>query len=241
MAFCPNCGTELKGTPNFCPNCGYKLSDYQFEQASGQNVYSEAGQSAGPSASSQNNAGAASGSSDDLPVYDVVLVQLDSCPKETCLDLLEDLMGYSTNLAENVIKECPTLIATSLTKKQAVTIAQAFSEYGADMTIYTPDGAINFEGKERAHISASSYSKTGYNGSIYRSDGSMIGLAAAVIGTLTAANLINSVNSFNRPGVYDNFFRPGFTTRPGKTTRPGGPGGFGGPERPGGPGRPGPR
>ena len=31
MAFCPNCGNELKGTPNYCPNCGQKLSDYKFE------------------------------------------------------------------------------------------------------------------------------------------------------------------------------------------------------------------
>ncbi|MBR2778589.1 MAG: zinc ribbon domain-containing protein [Firmicutes bacterium] len=239
MAFCPNCGNELKGTPNYCPNCGQKLSDYKFETVN-PNMSSNQPQSAAAdssAASAQTGGAASSDTSEQLPVHDVVLVRLDSCPKETCLDLLEDLMGYSTDLAENVIKECPTLIATSLTKKQAVTIAQAFSEYGADMTIYTPDGAINFEGKERAHISANTYSKNGYNGSIYRSDGSMIGLAAAVIGTLTAANFISGVNSFNRPGVYDNPFRPGFTTRPRKTTRPGGPGGFGGPGKPGGPGR----
>lgn len=23
--YCPNCGYELKGSPNYCPNCGYKL------------------------------------------------------------------------------------------------------------------------------------------------------------------------------------------------------------------------
>lgn len=252
MAFCPNCGTELRGTPNFCPNCGQKLSDYQFQTAAGpgpsaapqpQTAYTSQAQAAQTAYTAQTaagqaaanaqagSAGSASDLSDSRPVHDVVLVRLDSCPKDTCLDLLEDLLGYSTDLAENVVTECPALIATSLTKQQAVTIAQAFSEYGADMTIYTPDGAIDFEGKERAHISASNYSNNGYNGSIYKADGSMIGLAAAVIGTLTAANLISGVNTFNRPGVYDNPFRPGFTTRPKKTTRPGGPGGFGGPGR----------
>ena len=232
MAFCPNCGTELNGTPNYCPNCGQKLSDYQYETLNSNLSSGTAQTASASSASYAQSAAASSGTSEQLPVYDVVLVRLDSCPKETCLDLLEDLMGYSTDLAENVIKECPTLIATSLTKKQAITIAQAFSEYGADMTIYTPDGAIDFEGKERAHISANTYSNSGYNGSIYRSDGSMIGLAAAVIGTLTAANFISGVNTFNRPDVYDNPFKPGFTTRPRKSTRPGGPGGFGGPGKP---------
>lgn len=234
MAFCPNCGVELNGSPNFCPNCGQKLGVYQYEAGTAQASYT--------TASTSSASSAVSDTSEELPVHDVVLVRLDSCPKATCLDLLEDLLGYSTDLAEGVIKECPALIATSLTKRQAITIAQAFSEYGADMTIYTPDGAIDFEGKEpTVHITANSYSSGGYNGSIFKSDGTMIGLAAAVIGSLTAANLISSAGTYHRPGVYDNLFRPGYTTRPAKyAKRPPAPApkpasfGHGGPARPAG-------
>ena len=239
MAYCPNCGNKLNGMPNFCPNCGANLSDVQYTAPeTGENIAGAAAQTAGTT-----------GQADHRPIYDVVLVRLENCSKETCMDLLQGLLGYEADLAEKVIEDCPSLIGTSLTRPQAVTIAQAFSEYGADMTIYSPDDSEDFEGKEEepqqqtggtayqggfqngygnsgfSGAAASGqpiYTGNGYTGSVFKEDGSLIGTAAAVIVSLAAVNLISGASKWDRPDGNNNIFRPAFSTKPpGRPPRPG--------------------
>ena len=170
------------------------------------------------------------------------MVDLGSCSKSDAIDMLEDLLGYSTTMAKSMVKNLPTLIGSNMTKKQAVTVAQAFCEYGVDMTLYTPDGPVEMEGKEPIIMD-----------DVYTENSDFTDVALAVLGSLTAANMVSAVNPWNRPIMSGSIMRSPFDMYPTPQHRRrnvslmeellgGGPGmdPFGGPRRgPGGFGGPG--
>lgn len=178
MSYCPNCGSLIQSPSNYCPNCGFCLTSA----------------SAAGTVQKEEPASAVSGTARDLlPRYDVVLVRLGSCSKTACAELIQDMLGCSSTLTESMLRQLPVLLAANLTESQAMTIAQAFCEYGADMTVYTPDGAVDLAGKAVTPV--------------FDDDSAFTAAAAATLATLTAANCVRQVIRWDRPDLYDHIFR----------------------------------
>ena len=183
--FCPNCGKEITQIVNFCPFCGYSL------------------QTASTSAIIIPDAVSTSVSSG---TYGLVLVSCGTCSETVTADLLEDIFGYSSSAAENLIAQAPVEIGQKMSESEASYVARMFSEYGIEVSI------IN-EKDEYIDPSKSAVS------SVFNSDGSLIAAAAAVIGALSAANRVTAYRKFKKPSLVSRIFRTLFTPKPPKHMR----------------------
>ncbi|MBR0464163.1 MAG: zinc ribbon domain-containing protein, partial [Clostridia bacterium] len=116
MPFCPKCGAQVPQSANFCPNCGQNLAAAAV--ASGVNaVYTGDG-------------------------YAVMLVSAGTASAAVAADLISDACGYTDAEALTLVANAPTLIAQSLTKQQAVYLAQCMTEYGLEAAIFDRTGSI---------------------------------------------------------------------------------------------------
>ena len=119
--FCSNCGKELNNNANFCSYCGTALN-----QASMQTVQTI------PVQTTLAN----SGSGD----YRLVLVDTNNTNDSVVANLLEDLLNYSYEDADQLVDLAPVEIADNLSLVQARTLAQAFNEYGCDVSVLDEHG-----------------------------------------------------------------------------------------------------
>lgn len=166
MPFCPNCGTETNSSMKFCPNCGEPLTAASTPE---------------PVQLQDND-------------YRIIFISLGTCGKSDAKDLLEDVLGYTSSEASTLVKNLPADIALNLTLEQAQYIAQAFSEYGADVAVMKGDSYVDIG--------------SGAVSSVYANDGSFLTGVAAALALITAANRVHQIQRYERPGLFDHIFRP---------------------------------
>ncbi len=169
MSYCPYCGKAVTADMSFCPSCGSSLSsEIRMYDLSNTLI---------------------SGSGD----YRVYLIGIETGKKEEIADLLEDVLGYTALSADNLVANVPVQIAANLSLKQAAVIAQAFEEYGAELSVTN--------GEETEDISA--YTSAS---SLFNSDGSFLASAAMILATLSAANRLKSINKPKKPSLLERVF-----------------------------------
>ena len=118
MPFCVNCGTELSEGMKYCPGCGRAVD------------------APAPAAPEPIDFGTPVERSD----YSVILVSQGSATKTALRELLEDMLGYTVTDARKLTNGMVMEVARGLTAAQAIYIAQALTEYGAQAAIATPSG-----------------------------------------------------------------------------------------------------
>ncbi len=167
--YCAYCNCQISPDANFCPGCGAPTYDSLIKT-----------ETVTPETAASDSASG---------TYSIILEGLGSCSRNYCNDLLEDLLGYTDSEASKLISIMPTQIGRDLNREQALTIAQALSEYGVDVSVTDENGDDVDLGDDDDSLSA---------GSLFNADGSLIKKALVVLGTLTAANRIRKYSTWKR-------------------------------------------
>ena len=169
MAYCPKCGALLLDGANFCQSCGAKVSALtQAAAAVGTDlIYAGDG-------------------------YAVMLVDNGSCTPLAGANLLSDTCGYTDAEALALISNAPTLVAQSLTRQQAVYLAQCMTEYGLEVAVYDKSGNLTL---------------TSDVDSVFDNGGSFLAGVASALGLIGVSNRIaqNNIRRWTlrtRPVVY---------------------------------------
>lgn len=174
MSYCPYCGTQVTEGMSFCPNCGASLNSEIRSYTISDTITASSGD------------------------YRIYITSLGSAAKANVIDLLEDTLGYTSVSATNLVNNIPVQIAGNLSLKQAAVIAQAFEEYGVELSVTNGD--------EVEDISSETSSS-----SLFNSDGSFLASAAVVLATLGAANRLRSLNKPKKPSLLSRIFHSLFT------------------------------
>lgn len=169
MSYCPYCGRQVSDDMSFCPGCGASLNT----EVRSYTLNEETGDANGD--------------------YKVFITGLGSARKAEVIDLLEDVMGYTTASATHLANNIPVQIAGNLSLKQAAVIAQAFEEYGVELSVTNGD--------EIADISSQTS-----NSSLFNHDGSFLASAAVILATLGARNRLRNIIRPKRPSLLEMLF-----------------------------------
>ena len=175
MSYCPYCGRQVSDDMSFCPGCGASLNNETRSYTVTENVGSTYGD------------------------YKIYITGLGSAKKANVIDLLEDVMGYTTATATNLVNNIPVQIAGNLSLKQAAVVAQAFEEYGVELSVTNGD--------EIDDISSETSSS-----SLFNYDGSFLTSAAVILATLGAANRLRSIVKPRKPSLLERLFHSLFNT-----------------------------
>ena len=175
MSYCPYCGRQLSDDMSFCPGCGAALNSEIKSYTVEDTITSNSGD------------------------YKIYIASLGSANKSQVIDLLEDVLGYTSASATNLVKNIPVQIAGNLSLKQAAIVAQAFEEYGVELTVTNND--------EYEDISSSTSGS-----SIFNSDGSFLASAAIILATLGATNRLRAINKPKKPSLLERLFHSLFST-----------------------------
>ena len=172
MKYCSYCGSSVNNNANYCPNCGGALSGGTKDVMT---VYGEPV---------------------DLDTgYRIILFSRGTCSLKTAREVLCDLLGYTTSTSDDLLSNMPIEVADELTELQAITIAQALSEYGMEVTIVDEnDQYVDFNDKAKS--------------SVFDSTGSLIASAVAALATLSAANRVHRYRRYKKPSLLQLLFRP---------------------------------
>ncbi len=177
MPYCPYCGKEVSSDMSFCPSCGASLNTNELLSYT---LTDEELESSGN--------------------YRIYITSLGTSKESVLIDLLEDVLGYTTNVATNFVNNIPVQIAGNLSLKQAAVIAQAFEEYGAEIAVTNGD--------DYEDISSQTSSS-----SLFNSDGSILASAAIILASIGAVNRLRSVNKPKKPSILEKLFHSLFKTR----------------------------
>ena len=175
MSYCPYCGRQVSDDMSFCPGCGAALNNETRSYTVSDSIETTTGD------------------------YKIYITGLGSAKKANVIDLLEDVMGYTTTSATNLVNNIPVQIAGNLSLKQAAVVAQAFEEYGVELSVTNGD--------EVEDISSQTSSS-----SLFNYDGSFLTSAAVVLATLGAANRLRSIIRPRRPSLLERLFHSLFYT-----------------------------
>ena len=143
----------------FCPNCGTQLSsNVNFCPNCGTKVV----QVTTPTQTVQGNM--------------VMLLSLGTCNRATAAALLRHICGYETEDALLIVDSVPITVARGLTDAQARYLAQAFAEYGLEVSVYDGNGWRDWESD---------------NTSVWDQAGDMLTAVAAALGLISVNNRIS--------------------------------------------------
>lgn len=233
MPYCTNCGCSVTETMSFCPGCGTSLASSSVPGP----VYTDpnAGQSRSDTEYTQTGN------------YKLILINCGTCSIATAVRVLENILGYPSAQARELIHAAPVECACNLTLPQAQYLAQTLTEYGLSVSVLDSAGQ---------YVDLNNFANT----SVFDSNGNLLPAIAAALAMLTAANRVRRVSrwryteplpplfrlNYRRmpPPPRHNLFAPAprrHAPRPAAPRPPahrGGMGPIGGPGRgPGGPGR----
>lgn len=144
-------------TQMFCPNCGTQLG-------AGVNFCPECGTKVTATV-------AVVDARDNM----LMLVSLGTCARTTAAALLQQVCGYDASDALLIVDSVPITVARSLTDAQARYLAQAFTEYGLEVSIYDGNGWREWESDKD---------------SVWDSAGDLITSVAAALGLINLDNRI---------------------------------------------------
>lgn len=128
--------------------------------------------------------------------YRLILVSRGTSTQTKTIDLLTDLLGYTETMAEDLYENAPVEIAEGLSAEQAKCLAQAFTEYGIEVSVCDPYGTVTLQNSSGT--------------SLFSSDGNLLASAAAILATITALNRVNSFRRYSRPSLLERLFRLAF-------------------------------
>ena len=171
MAFCTHCGGQLQSDANFCPYCGQPVAAAAAPVVNTPVM---------PVAGAQD--------------YSLVLVSSGNCPRSSADDVLEDVLGYTSAESNMLVQAIPTQIAQNLTMQQAQYIAQALTEYGMQVAVYSGANCVDL----------GQYA----TGSVFNSDGSFVAGALAALATLGLANRVSRFARWSHPTPLMSLFAP---------------------------------
>ena len=172
MKYCINCANALDDSAKFCPNCGKPV--YTATEAT--------------MADSRLMPGY---EPEDLDVgYRIILISREGCSLKKSKEVLMDLLGYTSATIDDLFSEMPVEIADELNEEQAVTLAQALTEYGMKVTIVDVENRyVNLTNKAVC--------------SVFRKDGTLTSSAQLVLETLTAANRVHRYRRYKKTSLSD--------------------------------------
>ncbi len=182
--FCPACGKEISGSVKYCPNCGCSLqtaSSFTVIDAADSEALASI-TSIGPSVSSFDK-------------YRLILVSRGTASVSDTQNAVADFLGYSDTEAAAFMTVMPVEIACGLSSVQARYLAQAFSEYGIEVTIVDEnDSYVDLTDNT--------------SDSLFSNTGALLASAAAVLGTISIANRVTNYRRYKRRSILDWLFRP---------------------------------
>ena len=146
--FCPNCGTQLSSGVNFCPNCGANVSNVAAR--------------VNATTADQGNM--------------VMLLSLGTCNRATAAALLSQICGYDSDDALLIADSAPITVARGLSDAQARYLAQAFTEYGLEVSVYDGNGWREWESN---------------TSSVWDQTGALIASVASALGLISLNNRIS--------------------------------------------------
>ena len=182
--YCSYCGHQLGSDAKFCSNCGKAVNS---ESTSLNHPVSIA----------------TSGSGD----YRLIFVDRNQCPSDEAEDLIVELLGYSADDADQFVDLAPIEIAENLSALQARTLAQAFTEYGCQVSIVNEHGD---------HVDLSEKATS----SIFDENGNLLTKAALIIGALTLVNRVTSYRRYKKPSLLERLFKPRYQPAPIRRRKP---------------------
>lgn len=187
--YCTKCGNQIVTGSNYCPHCGTAVNTALTHAETTVPVTV-------PSIAS-------SGSGD----YRLIFVDRNQCSASDAEELIQDLLGYSAEDADQFVDLAPIEIADNLSALQARTLAQAFTEYGCQMSIMNENG-------DTVDLSEKATS------SVFDEDGNLIAKAAMILGALTLVNQVTSYRRYKKPSLLERLFRPRYQPLPPKRRKP---------------------
>ena len=172
MKYCINCASVMDDTANFCSNCGKPA--YTATEAT-----------------IADNRLTAGFEPEDRDIgYRIILISRENCTLKKAKDVLMDLLGYTSATVDDLLSEMPVEIADELNEEQAVTLAQALTEYGMKVTIVDVENRyVNLTNKAVC--------------SVFRKDGTLTSSAQLVLETLTSANRVHRYRRYNKTSLSD--------------------------------------
>lgn len=235
MPFCSNCGYSVTEAMSFCPGCGASLAAQAAPAAS-----LPAGDSYTHTDSNTQYTGGD---------YKLILVSRGTCSVANAVHILQDILGYTSAQARELVHAAPVECACNLSLPQAQYLAQTLTEYGLAVSVLNGMGA---------YVDLSSTANT----SVFDDNGNLLPAIAAALAMLSVANRVHRISHWRHTGPMPPLFRLNYrrtpppprhslfaptprhhAPRPAAPRPPaprGGMGSFGGPGRgpgPGGPGR----
>ena len=183
MAFCSQCGNTVASDMRFCPGCGHQLN----VAAVSETALTPDINTASYDPSSQYTSPAE---------FKIILISSGSCSIADALPLLEEILGYTSTKARNLLRAAPVEIAQCLTLTQAQYIAQALTEYGMEVSITNTAGD---------YVNAAD-SPT----SVFDAAGNFLPAVAVALATIGISNRIHRVSRWTPAGPPPPLFRLGF-------------------------------
>lgn len=188
MPFCSNCGCSVTETMSFCPGCGASLAAPSSVPAP---VYTEPNTGYTPPETEYTQTGN----------YKLILINCGTCSIATAVRVLENILGYPSAQARELVHAAPVECACNLSLPQAQYLAQTLTEYGLSVSVLDSVGQ---------YVDLNNFANT----SVFDSNGNLLPAIAAALAMLTAANRVRHISRWRYTGPLPPLFRLNYRRMP---------------------------
>ena len=184
MPFCSNCGYSVTETMSFCPGCGASLAAAPATLAAGDSyTYTDT--------NTQYTGGD----------YKLILVSRGTCSVANAVHTLQNILGYTSAQARELVHAAPVECACNLSLPQAQYLAQTLTEYGLAVSVLNGMG-------EYVDLSATA------NTSVFDSNGNLLPAIAAALAMLSVTNRVRHISHWRHLGPMPPLFRLNYRRTP---------------------------
>lgn len=187
MPFCSNCGYSVTEAMAFCPGCGTALAAQSAPTAS---------LPASDSYTYTNTNTQYSGGD-----YKLILVSRGACSIANAVHTLQNILGYTSAQARELVHAAPVECACNLSLPQAQYLAQTLTEYGLGVSVL--DGMGNY-----VDLSATA------NTSVFDEHGNLLPAIAAALAMLSVTNRVRRISHWRHMGPLPPLFRLNYRRMP---------------------------
>lgn len=188
MPFCSNCGTSVTEAMSFCPGCGTALAAAQTPPT--------ATLPAGDSYTYTDTNTQYTGGD-----YKLILISRGTCSVANAVHILQNILGYASAQARELVHAAPVECACNLSLPQAQYLAQTLTEYGLAVSVLNGMG-------EYVDLSATA------NTSVFDSNGNLLPAIAAALAMLSVTNRVRHVSHWRHLGPPPPLFRLNYRRMP---------------------------